>query len=98
MVVDGPDSPEPLRGAYAPGNSGGCGARRLKKCRASGVFNERPDAQLVVSALELLFGIHDDRAVPGNRLLDRLTRYEQETDTLVTGLDADLVTAVEQHQ
>ena len=43
-------------------------------------------------------GVHHDRTVPGHRLLDRLSRDEQEADPLVARLHHDLVAAIEQHQ
>src|SRR6185312_13574913 len=42
--------------------------------------------------------VHHNRAVPCDRLLDRLAGHEQEADALVARLHGDLVAAVEQHQ
>ena len=42
--------------------------------------------------------VHHDRSIPGDRLLDRLSRDEQEPDALVAGLHDDFVAAVEQHE
>src|SRR5262245_47084631 len=47
---------------------------------------------------ELLLRVHYDRAVPGHRLLDRLSRNQEEPDPLVPGVDRDLVAAVEEHE
>src|SRR5262249_7308130 len=41
---------------------------------------------------------HHDRAVPRDRLLDRLAGDQQKADALLAGLDGDLVAAVEQHK
>src|SRR5262245_22498529 len=66
--------------------------------RPSALADERPIAQLGDRLLQLGLGVHHDRAIPSNRLLDRLARDQQEPDALVAGLDRDLVAAVEQHE
>ena len=62
------------------------------------LLDERPVPQLGVSLLQLFPGVHHDRPVPGDGLLDRLPRHEQEPDPGVSRLDRHLVAAIEQHQ
>ena len=57
-----------------------------------------PSAQLADGLLQLGLRVHDDGPVPGDRLLDRLARNQQEADALLAGLNRDLIAAVEQHQ
>src|SRR5262245_24582404 len=64
----------------------------------SALADESPIAQLGDRLLQLGLGVHHDRAIPRNRLLDRLARDQQEPDALVAGLHRDLVPAVEQHE
>ena len=45
-------------------------------------LDERPVAQLGDGLLQLVLGVHDDRPVPGDRLLDRLAGHQQEADAL----------------
>jgi sugar fermentation stimulation protein A len=46
----------------------------------------------------MALSVHDDRAVPGDRLLERPARDQQEAHALVAGLHDDLVAAIEQHE
>src|SRR3984957_10916893 len=62
------------------------------------MLNELSGLQFGHRLPQLLLSVHYDRSVPCDRLFDRLARHQQETDTLVAGLDGDLVAAVEQHQ
>src|SRR6516165_876742 len=71
------------------------------------ILNRKPDADPTVNhpaladkraLLQLGLRVHHDRAVPGDRLLDRLTRHEDEADAIVAGLHADLIAGIEQHQ
>src|SRR6266545_2222306 len=41
-------------------------------------LQERPLLELVVGLPELLLRVHHDRAVPGDRLLERLPRHQEE--------------------
>src|SRR5713101_7586722 len=68
------------------------------RTRRSAVLDERPVAQLGHGLLQFRIGVHHDRSVPGDRLLDRLARDQQEADAFLAGLDRHLVAAVEQHQ
>src|SRR5262245_53719446 len=61
-------------------------------------FDECSVAEFVERLLKLLFAVHHDRAVPGNRLFQRPPRYEQEPDALVARLNRYLVAIVEQDQ
>src|SRR5262245_54289485 len=61
----------------------------------SPVLDERAVAQLQGGLLQLGLGVHHDRPVPGDRLLDRLAGDEQEADTFLAGLHRHLVAAVE---
>src|SRR5215467_873845 len=60
-----------------------------QKCSALEVLESLP---------ELLLRVHYDRAVPGHRLFERLSRNEEEPDSLVSGVDRDLVAAVEERE
>src|SRR5450759_2316108 len=62
------------------------------------LLDERSVTQLRDRLLQLSLSVHHDRSVPGDRLLDRLTGYQQEADALRARLHCDLVAAVEQHQ
>src|SRR6266700_2610330 len=62
------------------------------------MFDEATGLQLGHSLAKLFLRVHDDWAIPRYRLLDRLTRYQQEPDTLIGGLNSDFVPAVEKHQ
>src|SRR5262245_61856087 len=61
-------------------------------------LEERPLLELAERGAQLLGRVHDDRAAPRHRLLERLARDEQEAHALVAGLDDDLVARVEQHE
>lgn len=58
--------------------------------------DERPFAKLGDRLLQLLPGVHDDRPVPRNRLLERLAGNQQEPEPLVSRLNDHFVAAVEQ--
>src|SRR6201999_2815823 len=62
------------------------------------MLDERAVTQLADRLLQLALCIHDDWSVPGDRLLDRLARDEQEADAIVAGLHGGLVTRIEHHQ
>src|SRR5439155_4299872 len=64
----------------------------------SALLDERPVLELGVGALQLLACVHDDRAVPGDRLADRLAGHEQEPDPGVAGLHHHLVARFEQDE
>ena len=61
-------------------------------------IEERPLAQFLERLAELLLRVHHDRAVPGDGLLERLSRDEKEPNPVVAGLHLDLVAAVEEHE
>src|SRR5262245_66594575 len=61
-------------------------------------LEERPPLELFESLAELLLRVHHDGAVPGNRLLERLTRDQKKSDPLVSCLDSYFITAVEENQ
>src|ERR1051325_12199155 len=79
------------------GESPTCRQQRAAK-KSGSVLDKGAAAQLADRLLQFLLRIHDDRAVPGDRLLDRLPRHQQEADAALAGLHRDLVAAVEQHQ
>src|SRR5437899_1024881 len=62
------------------------------------MFDEVTGLQLGHRLTQLLLRVHDDWAIPRYRFLDRLTRHQQEPDTLIAGLNGDFVSAVEKHQ
>lgn len=47
---------------------------------------------------EFCLGVHDDRPVPRDRLLNWLAGDEQEADAFRSGLDLNLIAAIEQDQ
>ena len=49
------------------------------------VLDERPFLELLKGNAELFLGIHDNGAVPGDRLADRLSRYEKKADRDILG-------------
>src|SRR2546430_1837945 len=65
---------------------------------ASALLDERAFVQFGEGLLQLGLGVHHDRAIPGDRLLDRLARDQEEPDALLAGLDRHLVAAIEQHE
>jgi hypothetical protein len=62
------------------------------------MLDEVAGLQLRHRSSKFLLRVHDDGSVPGDRLFDRLTRNQQEPDARITGLNDDLISAVEQHQ
>src|SRR5262245_39719974 len=62
------------------------------------MLDKRAVLQLGNGLLQLGLGVHHDRPVPGDRLLDRLARDQQEADALVARLHRDLIAAVEYHE
>src|SRR5262249_16538359 len=62
------------------------------------MLNKRSVLQLRDSLPQLRLRVHHDRPVPGHRLLNRLPGDEQEPNALCTGLHADLISAVKEHQ
>src|SRR6516165_6505328 len=62
------------------------------------LLQKRPLLQLLKRLLKLLLRVHHDRSVPGDRLLKRLARNQQEANPFVSGLNADLVATVEQDE
>src|ERR1051325_8742077 len=49
------------------------------------LFDEGAGAQLVLREPQLLRRVHDDRAIPRHRFLERLARHQQEANPLVAG-------------
>src|SRR5215472_13551298 len=47
---------------------------------------------------QLLLRIHHDRAVPCDRLLERLTRHQKKSNAVVARLHRDLVTTIEKYE
>src|SRR5262245_24379697 len=75
-----------------------CRAHRTGRRASSPVLDEGAVAQLAHRLLQLGLRVHHDRAVPGDRLLDRLARDQEKAGALLAGLDRHLVAAVEQHE
>src|SRR5215469_12119047 len=61
-------------------------------------LQKRPSLQLLKCLAELLLGVHDDGAVPGDRFLERLSRDQKETDALLTRLYNELIAAIKEDQ
>ena len=72
-------------------------ARHAPAQRAGSVTSpdKRTAAQLGERLLQFGLRVHHDRAVPGDRLLDRLARHEEEANAFVAGLHRHFVAAVE---
>src|SRR5688572_12870988 len=62
------------------------------------VFDEGAVAQLGVGLAQLFGRVHHDRSLPRHRLLERLSRHEQEPDPRRSRLHRDLVAAIEQNE
>src|SRR5215475_1137572 len=73
-------------------------ADRMKELLPRFCFQKRPALQVLERLPELLLRVHYDWAVPGHGLLDRLSRNQEEPDSLVPGVDRDLVAAVEEYE
>src|SRR5437588_9679510 len=73
---------------------------RCNPCTAGSQLLPQESAflELFERLAELVLGVHHDRTVPGDRLLQRLARTEQKSDPILTGLDDDFVAAVEKDQ
>ena len=54
--------------------------------------------QFLVGLLELRLGVHHDRAVPRDGLLEGLARDQKEAEAVVPRLHHDVVAAIKQHQ
>ena len=52
--------------------------------------------ELAEGLLELVLGVHDDGAVPGDGLLEGLAGDEEKADAVLAGLDADFVAAIKE--
>src|SRR5262245_60188625 len=61
-------------------------------------LDERAAAELVVGLLQLFLRVHDDRPIPGDGLLERLARHEQETHPFIARLNDDFVAPIEKDQ
>ena len=72
----------------------GAFADQIRGCSAR---NECPVAQLGNRLLKFDLRVHHGRAVPSDRLFDRLAGDQQEADAILPGLHRDLAAAVEQH-
>src|SRR6266704_121022 len=66
--------------------------------RNSLALDERPAPELVVGVRQLFLGVHHDRPLPGDRLLERLSRDQQEPHPLLARVHRDLVAGVEQDE
>ena len=66
--------------------------------RGSAMTDERAVVQLGHCLAQLFLRVHDDGSVPRNGLFERLTRDEQKANALGTGLDNDLIAAVEEDE
>jgi hypothetical protein len=54
------------------------GERRSKQVAAGNYLTEVPPRSSAAAFAQLGLGIHDNRTVPSNQLLDRLARHQQE--------------------
>ncbi len=58
------------------------------------VLDERPVVQLRVRLTQLVARVHDNRTLPRDRFLERFARYQQEPDSLGSGLDRNFIPTV----
>src|SRR5260370_25690891 len=61
-------------------------------------FQEGAFLQFGEGLAELLLRVHDNRTVPGDRLLQGLAGNEEEADAFVAGLHDDFIAAIEEDQ
>ena len=61
-------------------------------------FQEGSFTELGKSLAELLLCVHHDRTVPSHGFLEGLSRDQQESDSIISCLHHDLVTAIKQHE
>ncbi len=61
-------------------------------------LDEGPVAEVVDRLLKFGVGVHHDRTIPSDRLLEQLPGHQQKPDAFLACLDSDLVAAVEQDQ
>src|SRR5262245_21627083 len=59
------------------------------------LLQKRSLFEVLKSLPELLLRVHNDRPVPCNGLLQRLSRYQKETDSFLPGLDGEFVATIE---
>src|SRR5262249_40064230 len=71
---------------------------RVGRQATSLVLEEGPPLQLVERQSQLGLRVHDNRPVPGDRFLQRLTGHEQKTDAGLAPFDDDFIATVEQDQ
>ena len=62
------------------------------------MFYEGTVSVFIERSLQLFFGVHNDRSIPGYRLTDRLTRDQKKTSRLVQSGRNHLVPRVELDQ
>jgi hypothetical protein len=65
-------------------------SQRSQSCFAV-VLDERSVLVLFESDPQFFFGIHHNRTVPGNRLTEGFSRYEQEAHGLALRRDSNLI-------
>src|SRR5713101_6478990 len=61
-------------------------------------FQEGAFLQFGEGLAELLLGVHDDGAVPGDGLFEGLAGDEEKADAFIAGLDDDFVAAIEEDE
>jgi hypothetical protein len=61
-------------------------------------LKERSALQILEGLPELFLCIHDDRPVPRNWLLERLSGDEEKTNTFVAGVHSNLIALIEEYQ
>src|SRR5438445_1417300 len=91
-------SRDPSTWSPGPTSAASRTGRRAGTSSALAWLDEGAVLQLGVRAPQLVRRVHHDGAVPRYRLLDRLSRHEQESDAGVASLLRHRVPAVEQHQ
>src|SRR6185295_7285810 len=61
-------------------------------------IQERTLAKFFKRVLKLLLCVHNNWSIPCHRLLEWLARYKQEPNTVVSRLNDNFITAVEEHK
>src|SRR4029077_20409307 len=62
------------------------------------LFQESSYLEFGECLLELLLRVHHDRSVPCDGLLKRLSRNQQEADSIISGLNRDFVALIEKDE
>ena len=68
----------------------------INSVSSSAWIQKRALAKFFERLLKLFLCVHDDWPIPGHPLPERLTRHQQEPNAVVSGLNYNLITGVEE--